>query len=124
MRKMETQRRQKGVDREKRLSGGDMSRLRVARQAGNRRQIELERRTMQTSIGQVEKDARIRLAFVPAVMLVIGAVRRAAVVGELARVGVRRFDRTRIAAFRRASVCMMPAAAEHRVQRQRGSHQG
>jgi hypothetical protein len=124
MRKMETQRRQKGVDGKKWLGGGYMGWQPAAREAVNRRHVELEGRTMRASIGQIQKDARSRLALVTAVMRPTGTVRHAAIVGAAAGVGVRRFDRTRRAALWRASVGMMPAAAKHRMHRQQGRHQG
>jgi hypothetical protein len=123
MGKMETQRRQQGVDCEVRVAGGDVNGQFATRQAGNCRQGKLERTAVQTSAGQIEKDTPIPLAFVPARMLMIAAARRPALVGARTRVGVQRYDRRWHRAFLVTCVRMMPAAAEHGMQGQEDGDQ-
>jgi hypothetical protein len=126
MRKMETQRRQEGVCGEIRRAGGDANRQFAMRQAGNRREARLERKTGQTPPAQVEKNAAVTLAFVAAVVLLIATAvaRLAAFIAAWAwLMVVVRPDRAQRPAFFRTGVRMMPAAAEHCVQRQEDGHQ-
>ena len=123
MRKMETQRRQQSVGCEMGFAGGDSDRELDTGQTGNHRQMGLERQPVRTSAGQVEKNAPVPLALVPAVVLLIATARRAALVAALARIGVRALDRARCPALLRTRMRMMPAAAKHCMQRQEDRRQ-
>jgi hypothetical protein len=113
MGKMEAQRRQESVGCEMGLAVGDWNGQFDMGETGNRGQMGLERRPERTSAGEVEKNAPLPLAFVPAVVLVIATARRAALVAAVARMGVLGLDGARRTAFLRTGMGMMPAAAEH-----------
>jgi hypothetical protein len=70
-----------------------------------------------------EKDARAFHAFMLAMALTGAGVFRAALIGVMVGMGGRRVYRRRRSAVRPAGVRMMPATAEHRVNRQNGSRQ-
>jgi hypothetical protein len=123
MREMKPQRRQKSVGGKERLDGGNVDRQLATGHRGNGRDVRLGHRAVRTSPGRVEKNARLALAFVPAMMLLIAAARRIALVGAPARLYVDRFERTRIAALLRACMGVVPAAPEHCVQCQEEGHQ-
>jgi hypothetical protein len=124
MREMEPQRREKGINSEKRLASSHMGRPFSERQTRNRRQLGLECRSLRTSIRQIEKDARGPLAFARGLMVAIGAAGADAIVATVPRVGMRRFHPTRRDATGAGGVRVVAAATEHRMQCQQRGHQG
>lgn len=122
MRKVEPQRRREIIDGEIRPIGGDMDWQFAVRHRGNRRQVRLERKNVRSPAAQVEKDAPQPLTFVPAVMLLVAAAHVPSAAVRV-RLRGRRRDRAGLVAVTRTGVRVMPAAAEHRVQRHQQRHQ-
>jgi hypothetical protein len=116
---MEAQRRQESVGRKERLPGDESADRRAAKRTCGRRRLEPHSRFVRSGLRRADEHARHSLADVRAVMpLTASAQRLAGVVGVIAVAQIGRRGAGLGAAMR-----VVPAAAQHRVQRQQRRRQ-